>query len=127
MWHTRSKYATKQWQLGGVYVYIQIANEHKISVEKLEATMGQVIAYLYVHRHKTIGNRILWEIILSENPEVIREILERRINIRAENREMAEDIAKGEYRAEKIVLDSDDFCGMDIEVHEKQQVREGRR
>ena len=34
--------------------YIQIANEHKISVEKLEATMGQVIAYLYVHRHKTI-------------------------------------------------------------------------
>ena len=38
--------------------------------------MGQVIAYLYVHRHKTIGNRILWEIILSENPEVIREILE---------------------------------------------------
>ena len=56
--------------------YIQIANEHKISVEKLEATMGQVIAYLYVHRHKTIGNRILWEIILSENPEVIREILE---------------------------------------------------
>lgn len=64
---------------------------------------------------------------MQEYEVVIREILERRINIRAENREMAEDIAKGEYRAEKIVLDSDDFCGMDIEVNEKQQVREGRR
>ena len=64
---------------------------------------------------------------MQEYEVVIREILERRINIRAENREMAEDIAKGEYRAEKIVLDSDDFCRMDIEVHEKQQVREGRR
>lgn len=63
----------------------------------------------------------------QEYEVVIREILERRVSIRAENREMAEDIARGEYREEKIVLDSDDFCGMEIEVHEKRPVREERR
>ena len=61
---------------------------------------------------------------VQEYEVVIREILERRVNIKAESREMAEDIARGEYRAEKIVLDSDDFCGMEIKAHEKQPFRE---
>lgn len=63
----------------------------------------------------------------QEYEVVIREILERKVSIKAESREMAEDIALGAYRAEEIVLDSDDFCRMEIEVNEKQLVRGDRR
>lgn len=64
---------------------------------------------------------------MQEYEVVIRETLERRIYVRAESREMAEDIAREDYRKEKIVLTSDDFCGMEMEVHEKQPVRKERR
>lgn len=60
----------------------------------------------------------------QEYEVVIREILERKVSIKAESREMAENIAREAYRAEKIVLDSDDFYGMEIEVREKHTIRE---
>lgn len=59
----------------------------------------------------------------QEYEVVIREILERKVSIKAESREMVENIAREAYRAEKIVLDSDDFCGMEMEVSEKHTIR----
>lgn len=61
---------------------------------------------------------------MQEYEVAIREILERRISVEAESREMAEEIIERDYRSEKIILDSGDFQGMELEVREKHTVRE---
>lgn len=45
---------------------------------------------------------------------VIDETLSRHVEIEAESAEQAEEIATAQYNDSKIVLDADDFSGVDI-------------
>lgn len=61
---------------------------------------------------------------MQEYEVVIREISERRISMKAESREIVEEIVRRDYSSEKIILDSGDFQRMEMEVREKHAVRE---
>lgn len=54
----------------------------------------------------------------------IREILERQIEIEAENLIEAQAEAEQQYRDEKIVLNENDYKGTEISVQQLQKIRE---